>query len=70
MMVTIHFLQPEFEAVFRAYDEAVQFNYLKSFRRVRVIYTTIEQAQLAQDNLNNQVFEGDSLQLRPVKVSW
>lgn len=56
--------------MFRVYDEAVQFNYLKSFRRVRVIYTTTEQALLAQDNLNNQVFEGDSLQLCPVKVSW
>lgn len=55
--------------MFRVYDEWVHFNYLKSFGRVRVIYTTKEQAQLAQDNLNNQAFEGSSLQLRPVKVS-
>ena len=63
-------MQPEFEAVFRVYDESVQFNYLKSFGRVRVIYTTIEQAQLAQGNLNSHVFDGNSLQLRPVKVNW
>ena len=55
--------------MFRVYDELVQFQYLKSFRRVRIIYSTEEQTQLAQDNLNNHVFEGSSLQLRPVKVS-
>ena len=55
--------------MFKIYDEAVEFKYLKGFRRVRVIYSTPEQAQLAQDNLNNQVFGGDSLQLRPVKVA-
>lgn len=61
-------MQPEFEAVFRVYDEAVQFMYLKSFLRVRVLYSTEEQAQLAQDNLNNHIFDGDSLKLRPIKV--
>lgn len=55
--------------MFRVYDEAVEFTYLKSFRRVRVIYSTEEQAQLAQDNLNNHVFEGNSLTLCPVKVT-
>lgn len=54
--------------MFRVYDEDVRFDYLKSFKRVRVIYSTEEQAQLAQDNLNNHVFEGDSLKLCPVKV--
>ena len=62
------FFQPEFEAVFRVYDEAVQFTYFQSFQRVRVLYSTEEQAQLAQDNLNNQMFEGHSLKLKPVKV--
>ena len=54
--------------MFRAYDEDVQFTYLKGFKRVRVIYSSEEQAQLAQDNLNNHVFEGDSLKLCPVRV--
>lgn len=54
--------------MFRVYDEEVQFDYLKSFQRVRVIYSTEEQAQLAQDNLNNHIFEGGSLKLSPIKV--
>ena len=50
------------------YDEAVQFLYLKSFARVQVICSTREQAELAQDNLKNLQFQGQSLTVRPIKV--
>lgn len=45
--------QTEFEELFLKYDEAVQFQYLKSFRRVRVIFSSTENAKQAHANLNN-----------------
>lgn len=46
-------VQTEFEELFLKYDEAVQFQYLKSFRRVRVIFSSTENAKQAHANLNN-----------------
>lgn len=51
------------------YDEEVQFSYLKSFGRVRVICSTVERATLAQENLRNVEFQGENLRLQPVKVN-
>ena len=61
-------IQPEFEVIFREYDENVEFNYLKSFNRVRVTYSSVEFAELARANLNSCRFQGSSLKVRPVVV--
>lgn len=54
--------------MFRVYDEMVQFNYMKSFGRVQVTYSTETQARMAKDNLRNREFQGQSLQVCPIKV--
>lgn len=43
----------KFESLFSPYDERVMFRYLKSFRRVRLDFTSSEAADLARLNLNN-----------------
>ena len=64
-------LQAEFEAVFQPYGEdGVTFHYLRSFGLVKVVFTTPEQAALAQSNLCNHEFKGVNLKVKPIKVSY
>ncbi|KAI0240543.1 Calcipressin-3 [Lamellibrachia satsuma] len=42
----------EFEAVFRAYDDAATFQYLKSFKRARVVFNSQKAATSAKLNLH------------------
>ncbi len=63
------FAQSEFEVIFRAYDENVQFNYLRSFNRVRVTFSSVSLAEEARATLNNCRFQGTNLKVRPVIVS-
>ena len=46
-------MQSKFESLFLAYDEQVTFRYLKSFRRVRLDFTSPRRAELARINLSN-----------------
>ena len=47
----------------------VQFVYMRSFGRVQVTYSTLEQAHLAKDNLRNHEFRGHDLKVCPIKVN-
>jgi len=44
--------QAEFESVFRAYDDMASFQYLKSFRRARVVFDSQKAAKSAKINLH------------------
>lgn len=55
---TLSDVQMEFEELFLKYDQTVQFQYLKSFRRVRVIFSSTENAKQAHANLNNSEIRG------------
>lgn len=51
----------EFERLFLKYDKAVQFQYLKSFRRVRVMFSSIENAKRAHPKVNNSEILGQPI---------
>lgn len=46
-------LRSTFESLFRQYDQNITFRYLKSFKRVRLDFSTAHQAELARSNLHN-----------------
>jgi hypothetical protein len=46
-------VKAKFESLFTVYDEKVLFRYLKSFRRVRLDFSSARQAEAARLNLNN-----------------
>lgn len=59
----------EFEELFLKYDQTVQFQYLKSFRRVRVIFSSTENAKQAHANLNNSEIRGQPFRCYFAQVS-
>ncbi|XP_025096872.1 calcipressin-1-like isoform X2 [Pomacea canaliculata] len=51
----------EFEAAFKEYDSGATFNYLKSFRRARVNFSTTEATVQARLGLNDKVVCGQPI---------
>jgi len=53
--------QESFESLFRHYDASVQFQYLRSFRRARVIFQSLDSATAAHQQLYNYEFNGHQI---------
>jgi len=54
-------VQENFESLFRHYEATVQFQYLKSFRRARIIFQSTESAATAHHELYNYEFHGQQI---------
>jgi hypothetical protein len=63
-------LKTEFESIFRAHSDYVQFNYMKALGRALVIYPDEETGHKALLSLKNVEFHGINLILHPVKVHY
>lgn len=66
--LSLHFLSPlspqaSFEALFRSFDPEVQFQYFKSFRRVRISFSDALAAAEARLRLHKTNFSGKEMRL-------
>ena len=61
--------QDEFESLFRHYEAGAQFQYLKSFRRARILFQSLESSAAAHQNLFNYEFRGQQIKCYYAQVS-
>jgi len=54
-------IQESFESLFRRYEASAQFQYLKSFRRARVMFESLQSAAAAHQELYNYAFHGQQI---------
>ena len=54
-------MQEDFESLFRHYEASAQFQYLKSFRRARVLFEGVESCSAAHNELYNYEFHGQQI---------
>ena len=62
-------VQESFESLFLHFDTSAQFQYLKSFRRARVIFQSLESAAAAHEQLYNYEFHGHQIKCYYAHVS-
>ena len=54
-------MQENFESLFHHYDVSAQFQYLKSFRRARIIFQSLASAAAAHQQLYNHEYHGQQI---------
>jgi len=62
-------MQESFESLFHHYDANVQFQYLRSFRRARIIFQSLDSAAAAHQELYNYEFHGHQIKCYYAQVS-
>lgn len=61
-------LRSNFESLFTNYDSNITFRYLKSFKRVRLDFSSDIQAQTARSNLNNHPLGNSKFKCYPAQM--